>query len=1062
MTQTNRGKAGAAPASPREKAAIITSVAPTTAATVAAPTPTAAAKAKANATAAIAHVAKATAPANPNGSTATVSTLPRVSTAAANLTNTTHAAKANATAAIAHAAKAKATANPNGSTATPTRALPLPDHLLFRTLDNTYGLNSNEVNAITQDKKGFVWIGTGKGLQRYDGIRFFNCFGNAPKTVSSIYLDEEHGRILYYQPDKKPYQWSYWKNRSDTVSHADYEYHAEYGGDKWVVDPEKGLLLLNGGQRYSPEYNPIHNPLLDALHLPSNAVSKISLDSRGNLWLATWNRAFFRYHYPTHTLYRYSIGDIIKTEGRESSVPGWVSCILEDNHGALWLATGKAGLLKYDYDKDLFYFVVNNPGNNLSLQYNHEINTIFQDREENIWLGTDKGVSIFNPYRGYFGSLGGSNKDAGMEIETAFLMKNKDLYVGSWGEGIRIYDSNYQFKKQIFFPGKPEENQVWSFIQQCDGKVWAGCQHGFILVIDPTTYQAQIIHPDELEKSTIRHMLHDSKGNTLLALHSGKVAVWDTAQKRFLLSAAPPSPSFNVSMFRDHDNRYWLPTSNGLKQFDPEKRTISEALRPPSLPVFYCQGVANYDDSTLIVGSLNNGLWFFHTNSRRFTKIAVNEEQPFPSAGAVVKDSAGNIWFTSDYTICCYNPGKKAFFAYRPEKGQTNAAFKSYEFLFAGNDQWLTWTSAEVVRFNPEEMARLHNKTDSVTFTGFRIFSNPVFVDSMLKSGDPVKLSYKDNFVSIEFSNLQFSGIDRTRYYYQLEGVDAGWVYGGTRGVASYTNLPPGKYLFHVRTDNTAGNTASMAIWITAPFWATLWFRILVTALTAALLFAMITWHTRRLRKEAHMRQQIANTEMMALRAQMNPHFIFNCINGIDALIQSNDKYQATVYLNKFARLIRNVLDSSRQQTTSLAQDLETLQLYIDLELFRTEHAFTAEIKVDPELLDEDCKVPPLIIQPYVENAILHGLRNRDGKRDGHLHIDVRRQDQHLVYEIEDNGVGRSMAESRSEHRSYGMEMSRDRVDLFNGEDKIPVVITDLKTDGRPTGTRVQVFLKIS
>src|ERR1700759_4562228 len=123
------------------------------------------------------------------------------------------------------------------------------------------------------------------------------------------------------------------------------------------------------------------------------------------------------------------------------------------------------------------------------------------------------------------------------------------------------------------------------------------------------------------------------------------------------------------------------------------------------------------------------------------------------------------------------------------------------------------------------------------------------------------------------------------------------------------------------------------------------------------------------------MKQRIVRMEMRALQAQMNPHFIFNCINGIDALIQSNDKYLATIYLNKFARLIRNVLDSSRHETVTLERDLETLQLYIDLERFRSEDRFMAEIRVAPGLLEEDCRVPPLVVQPYVENAIVHGLR---------------------------------------------------------------------------------------
>src|SRR6185436_14396597 len=155
------------------------------------------------------------------------------------------------------------------------------------------------------------------------------------------------------------------------------------------------------------------------------------------------------------------------------------------------------------------------------------------------------------------------------------------------------------------------------------------------------------------------------------------------------------------------------------------------------------------------------------------------------------------------------------------------------------------------------------------------------------------------------------------------------------------------------------------------------------------------TWLVRRriaaIRNEADLKHRIAETEMMALRAQMNPHFIFNCINSIDALIQSNDKYHATVYLNKFAKLIRNILDSSKQNTIPLAKDIETLRLYIDLEQFRNENKFTADIEIDDWLLQDDYKVPPLIIQPYVENAILHGLRNRVDDK-GKLFISIERQ----------------------------------------------------------------------
>jgi LytS/YehU family sensor histidine kinase len=230
-------------------------------------------------------------------------------------------------------------------------------------------------------------------------------------------------------------------------------------------------------------------------------------------------------------------------------------------------------------------------------------------------------------------------------------------------------------------------------------------------------------------------------------------------------------------------------------------------------------------------------------------------------------------------------------------------------------------------------------------------------------------------------------------------------------------------------------------------------------------IIATTLWLVRRrvatVRYEASLKQKIAETEMMALRAQMNPHFIFNSLNSIDALIYSDDKYQATLYLNKFAKLIRNVLDSSKQNMVSVEKDLETLRLYIELEQLRGENPFTSEINVDPSILREDLRVPPLIIQPYVENAIQHGLRNRSDDH-GQLHISVKRSADGLEYVIEDNGVGRSFTMNGNGHDkiSYGMQMSSDRIKIFNQEEKASVKVTDLHENGMATGTKVEIKLR--
>jgi len=234
----------------------------------------------------------------------------------------------------------------------------------------------------------------------------------------------------------------------------------------------------------------------------------------------------------------------------------------------------------------------------------------------------------------------------------------------------------------------------------------------------------------------------------------------------------------------------------------------------------------------------------------------------------------------------------------------------------------------------------------------------------------------------------------------------------------------------------------------------------------AGLIYAIAKWRITRIRKAEKTKMlfntQMAEMEMKALRSQMNPHFIFNCINSIDALIQSNDKYHATMYLNKFARLIRNILDSSKQNTVTLAKDLDTLKLYIELEQLRHENKFTAAIQADEALLQDDYKVPPLIIQPFVENAILHGIRYRPDN-NGKLKISVTKQDGYLQYVIEDNGIGRNTINGhvQKEKTSYGISMSNDRVKLFNNEEKASVRITDLQYDNQPSGTKVEVLLKI-
>ncbi len=214
------------------------------------------------------------------------------------------------------------------------------------------------------------------------------------------------------------------------------------------------------------------------------------------------------------------------------------------------------------------------------------------------------------------------------------------------------------------------------------------------------------------------------------------------------------------------------------------------------------------------------------------------------------------------------------------------------------------------------------------------------------------------------------------------------------------------------------------------------------------------------------MNEQLSKAKLEALQSQMNPHFIFNSLNAIDNLIQTNQKDKATTYLARFAKLIRNVLDSSKNDVVSFQKDFETLQLYLQMEQFRCSDKFSFQLQADEELLHSDYKVPPLIVQPFVENAIHHGLLN---KQDGNktLTVVATLENDFIKYIIEDNGVGRGKAQqlkeiNKPEHQSYGINITTERIHLYNKSGEYNhVTITDLFIDNKPAGTKVEISLKV-
>jgi len=233
-----------------------------------------------------------------------------------------------------------------------------------------------------------------------------------------------------------------------------------------------------------------------------------------------------------------------------------------------------------------------------------------------------------------------------------------------------------------------------------------------------------------------------------------------------------------------------------------------------------------------------------------------------------------------------------------------------------------------------------------------------------------------------------------------------------------------------------------------------------------ALIILAIIFYQRNLRNKIRAQKTKAELETKVLRLQMNPHFIFNSLNSIENFIMHNEKRLASDYLNKFARLIRMILDSSRTEVVPIAKDMEALQLYVDLEQLRFNHKFSYKAYVDPALLGGDYRAPSLLIQPYVENAIMHGLAHSD-EEDLHLTVTATLVGDKIKYVVQDNGVGREKSKeyntrNKPYHESVGLKITEDRIHIFNkgGDGAGAIKIIDLYNEEKtPGGTKVEIII---
>ena len=329
-----------------------------------------------------------------------------------------------------------------------------------------------------------------------------------------------------------------------------------------------------------------------------------------------------------------------------------------------------------------------------------------------------------------------------------------------------------------------------------------------------------------------------------------------------------------------------------------------------------------------------------------------------------------------------------------------------------------------------------------------------------------------DILLKIEAGNQidgEFSSVE-----YLLSPGDNKWVRTTASTTIALRNLSKGfhqlEYRLITSENNPTENGKSLTIIVHQPYYREVWFFALLSLVVILFLYFIYQYRIRRVRLEeqrkAQFERKIAEVELSALRAQMNPHFLFNTMNSINHFILKNDSDKASYYLSKFSRLVRQVLHNSKSSTVTLENELQALKLYVQLEQLRFDNQFEFHVVVDRTICPGEIEVPPMLLQPYVENAIWHGLMPLSDRK-GILEINISRNGEILSIVIKDNGIGRhaSLAQKSEygEKKSYGMEITQDRIETINllyGR-KASISIEDLQQDGISMGTQIHIQIPI-
>jgi ligand-binding sensor domain-containing protein/two-component sensor histidine kinase len=912
------------------------------------------------------------------------------------------------------------------------------------------------INTLYKDKSGTLWIGTReKGLCMYDrakdNFRFFSPPGEQYQPLTPSLGPATS--ILNIRESET----------NDSII--------------WAGTPG-GLLEINKYTGEARHY--IFPQKRKDYQVALNAFRRLYHHDDGLLYVGSWSAGVNIFNPVTKT---FSPLEVKNEEGKKitNSVIG--NLVRKSGH-EIWMSTS-LGLAVYDSRlKDVTWYKYNNP-------VDYEIFAInFIDEAGRAWYIDINGASYFDPAiqpfaRYSYKQLSGKNWAFSFYI-IPDKQGNRITVCPRFSNGLYHLDkATGQWTKTVFPGGNTfntERDVVRGFVQLASGDYIISSDKGIFLYsenqkrLKPLHAQLPVATPTRrgeilLDRSGYLWVSDDIQG--LIKWRPG--SSYRIYKSEMVWNETGLSAGRIENLFEDSRGNIWFQRGRGIGVYLASSDSILNFIYDMDTSKSFPDIKAFAEDKKGRIWISGTDGWLGYASSKEpakgiIVKLNIRNNGLSGDFPMLATDHNGEVWGYTSRELVKINAADLSFTTYSLHSGFN--AEDIYHFSFLPSGEMIFGGRNDITLANPAALKR-NTELPVPYITEVYVLNRPF---NYIRN-EPLQLKYRQNFFSIGFSAIAYTLPGEVKFRYRLKHFDD-WNEASDRRFANYTNVPGGDYVFQLQAANNEGvwndNTLELPVHISTALWQTWWFRTVALALIFFSSYGFYRYRINQLRKKQQLKSEyekkLANVEMSALLAQMNPHFLFNSLNSIDSYIIRNEMKKASEYINSFARLMRLILQNSRSNYITLKDELEALELYMQMEGLRFQNKFSYSIKVDESLDTSALVIPPMLIQPYVENAIWHGLMHKPDGAHGQVEIIIHRENNKLNCIVQDNGIGRGKAEelkaqkSGNRKRSMGMQITKDRIEMINklyGTDTRVKIIDLTDAQGQANGTRVELVIPV-